>query len=162
MDALARARRIASSVLDPELPQLTVEELGILRDVTLRDGQVSVTITPTYLGCPALHAITADIRQRLAAAGFAQVDVRLALAPPWSSDAITAEGRRKLAEAGIAPPRPAPSGPVPLTLGHHATVDCPRCGSTETTQVAAFGATACKALHRCRACDEPFEYVKAI
>jgi ring-1,2-phenylacetyl-CoA epoxidase subunit PaaD len=162
MDSLALARRVASSVLDPELPLVTVAELGILRDVSLHDGQVAVTITPTYLGCPALHAIEADLRRGLTEAGFPDVTVRVELAPPWTSDAITPEGRRKLAEAGIAPPRP--SGPVPLalTLPRSDGVACPHCGSTDTTRTAAFGPTACKALYRCRACDEPFEYVKEI
>ena len=125
-----------------------------------------VTITPTYSGCPALREIAHDLRHRLAASGFAEVDVRTALAPAWSSDWITAEGRRKLREAGIAPPHAAParSGPVPLTLTgtRHEAVACPRCGSTATTRTATFGATACKALFRCESCREPFEYVKEL
>ncbi|HEY7223959.1 MAG TPA: 1,2-phenylacetyl-CoA epoxidase subunit PaaD [Micromonosporaceae bacterium] len=161
MDLLTRARDVASAVPDPELPQLTLGDLGILRDVVLRDGQLSVTITPTYLGCPALDEIAADLRHRLHEAGFADVTVRLELAPAWTSDAITDEGRRKLREAGIAPPRPASPGPVPLTLAlRPAEVACPRCGCADTVRTAAFGSTACKALYRCRACTEPFEYVK--
>jgi ring-1,2-phenylacetyl-CoA epoxidase subunit PaaD len=159
---VARAREVASSVPDPELPMVTVAELGILRDVTLHDGHVTVTITPTYLGCPALHEISHDLRRRLHDAGFADVAVQVRLAPPWTSDAITEPGRRKLAAAGIAPPRPAPSGPVPLPLTVRSAVPCPRCGGTETAELAAFGATPCTALHRCRGCGEPFEYVKDI
>lgn len=164
MDRLARARDVASSVLDPELPLVTVAELGILREVTLRDGRVDVTITPTYLGCPALHAIEADLRDQLNAAGFPDVTVRVELTPPWSSEAITASGRAKLAAAGIAPPQGLARGAVPvqLMLAPREGVPCPHCASTDTTQTAAFGATACKALHRCRACGEPFEYVKDI
>src|SRR6185369_17239479 len=104
MPALAVARRVASSVPDPELPVVTVEDLGILRYVVLEDGRLTVTITPTYLGCPALHVIEQDLRSSLVAAGFPDVTVRVELAPPWTSDAITPEGRRKLAAAGIAPP----------------------------------------------------------
>jgi len=167
---LAAARAIAAAVPDPELPMVTVADLGILRGVAAEGERLVVTITPTYSGCPALREIAHDLRHRLAASGFAEVDVRTALAPAWSSDWITAEGRRKLREAGIAPPHAAParSGPVPLTLttrggsGGREAVACPRCGSAATTRTAAFGATACKALFRCESCREPFEYVKAI
>lgn len=166
MVSLAAAREVAAAVPDPELPMVTVADLGILRDVSAEGDRVVVTITPTYSGCPALREIAGDLRRRLARAGFAEVTVRTALAPPWSSDWITAEGRRKLREAGIAPPHPAPRhpGPVPLTLTatRPAPVPCPRCGSAATTQTAAFGATACKALYRCGSCAEPFEYVKDI
>ena len=162
---LAAARAVAAAVPDPELPMVTVADLGILRDVATEGERLVVTITPTYSGCPALREIAHDLRRRLAASGFAEVDVRTALAPAWSSDWITAEGRRKLSAAGIAPPHAAParSGPVPLTLtGRREPVACPRCGSADTTRTAAFGATACKALFRCESCREPFEYVKAI
>jgi ring-1,2-phenylacetyl-CoA epoxidase subunit PaaD len=161
---LAAAREIAAAVPDPELPMLTLADLGILRDVTASGGRVVVTITPTYSGCPAMREIAQDLRRRLARAGFGDAVVRTALAPAWSSDWITSEGRRKLREAGIAPPGPAPRGPVPLTLSpaRRERIACPRCGSADTTQTAAFGATACKALFRCEACREPFEYVKDI
>jgi ring-1,2-phenylacetyl-CoA epoxidase subunit PaaD len=159
---LARAREAASSVTDPELPALTLAELGILRDVTVQDGHVRVTITPTYLGCPALREISDDLRRRLREAGFAEVTVQVQLTPAWTSDAITAEGRRKLTAAGIAPPQPAARGPVPLPLPGRRpdAVPCPRCGSADTLVLASFGTTLCMALHRCRACGEPFEYVK--
>jgi ring-1,2-phenylacetyl-CoA epoxidase subunit PaaD len=158
------AREVASAVLDPEMPMLTLAELGILRDVTVQNGRVAVTITPTYLGCPALSEISADLRHRLNEAGFADVTVRVRRSPAWTSDAITAEGRRRLAAAGIAPPRPAPTGPVPLPLivRPRSGVPCPRCGSVETVEMAAFGASPCTALYRCRGCAEPFEYVKDI
>jgi ring-1,2-phenylacetyl-CoA epoxidase subunit PaaD len=163
---LDRARAIAAAVPDPELPMVSVADLGILRDVSAEGEHLVVTITPTYSGCPALREIAHDLRHRLRAAGFAEVAVRIALAPAWSSDWITAEGRRKLREAGIAPPNAAPRhpGPIPLTLTatRRKPVACPRCGSAETTQTAAFGATACKALFRCESCRESFEYVKEI
>jgi ring-1,2-phenylacetyl-CoA epoxidase subunit PaaD len=178
---LAAARAVAAAVPDPELPMVTVADLGILRNVETEGGRLVVTITPTYSGCPALREIAHDLRRQLAASGFAEVDVRTVLAPAWSSDWITAEGRRKLSAAGIAPPHAAParSGPVPLTLttregsggirvsshpelAEPEPVVCPRCGSADTTRTAAFGATACKALFRCESCREPFEHVKAI
>jgi ring-1,2-phenylacetyl-CoA epoxidase subunit PaaD len=165
-EGLAAARTVAAAVPDPELPMVTVADLGILRDVAAEGGRLVVTITPTYSGCPALREIAHDLRRRLAASGFAEVDVRTALAPAWSSDWITAEGRRKLSEAGIAPPHPAArrTGPVPVVLGpaRRAPVTCPQCGSDSTAQTAAFSGTACKALFRCGNCGEPFEYVKEI
>jgi ring-1,2-phenylacetyl-CoA epoxidase subunit PaaD len=164
------ARRIAEAVADPELPMLTLADLGILRDVSIDNGHIVVTITPTYSGCPALREIASDLEYRLSQAGFAGAAVRTQIAPPWTSDWITAEGRRKLHAAGIAPPSPVSSGsagqgargPVPLNLttAPRGRVPCPQCGSPDTEQTAAFGATACKALMRCRSCHEPFEYVK--
>ena len=165
-EMLVRARQVAQSVPDPELPMLTLADLGILRDVAVRDGRVAVSLTPTYSGCPAIAEIRADLASRLAAAGFADVDVRTVLTPTWTSDFISPAGRRKLAEAGIAPPRSqqrAKGGPVPLTLfAPGPPVACPACGSGDTQRTAAFGATACKDLYRCRACAEPFEHVKEI
>ena len=163
---LAAARAIAAAVPDPELPMVTVADLGILRGVEADGDRITVTITPTYSGCPAMDAIRTDIARAAAAAGHPDVRIRTVLSPAWSTDWITAEGRRKLSAAGIAPPHAAParSGPVPLTLAgtRREQVACPRCGSADTTRTAAFGATACKALFRCESCREPFEYVKAI
>jgi ring-1,2-phenylacetyl-CoA epoxidase subunit PaaD len=163
------ARQVAEAVPDPELPMVTLADLGILRAVAAEGERVVVTITPTYSGCPALREIAHDLRHRLTQAGFTDVIVRTELAPAWSSDWITPEGRSKLRAAGIAPPGPArrrqaPPGPVPLTLTttRREPVPCPRCGAADTTQTAAFSATACKALFRCEACREPFEYVKEI
>ncbi len=164
-NVLEIAREIAAAVPDPELPMVTLADLGILRDVMAEGGRLVVTVTPTYSGCPALREIAHDLRYRLGQAGFADVTVRTALAPAWSSDWITPQGRAKLREAGIAPPNAAAThGTVPLTLTatHREPVPCPRCGSRDTTQTAAFSATACKALLRCDACLEPFEYVKDI
>nr|WP_143094700.1 1,2-phenylacetyl-CoA epoxidase subunit PaaD [Streptacidiphilus jiangxiensis] len=163
------ATAAASAVCDPELPMLTLADLGVLREVRVDgDGGVTAVLTPTYTGCPALAEMRADVVAALRGAGFAEARVETQLSPPWSTDDITAEGRRKLAEAGIAPPGTAPrraAGPVPLTLGPThaaAVVACPRCGSADTEETSRFGATACKALRRCRACREPFEQVKEI
>ncbi|MEV5709081.1 1,2-phenylacetyl-CoA epoxidase subunit PaaD [Actinoallomurus sp. NPDC052274] len=164
--ATTDARSVAETVTDPELPMLTLADLGVLRDVAEEDGRVVVTITPTYSGCPAMDAMRVDLIRALRAAGHEEVEVRTVLHPPWSTDWISAAGRRRLAEAGIAPPGAAPrraEGPIPLSLGPTVrTVRCPRCGSGDTEETSAFGATACRALRRCRACLEPFEHVKEI
>jgi ring-1,2-phenylacetyl-CoA epoxidase subunit PaaD len=162
-----RARHIAEQVPDPELPMLTLAELGVLRDVEVtEDGTVVASLTPTYSGCPAMAEMRADVAARLRAAGYARVEIRTALDPPWTSDWITPAGRAKLAEHGIAPPGAAPrraAGPVPLVLTPvRRVVMCPRCGSADTEETSRFAATSCKALWRCRACLEPFEYVKEI
>ena len=162
---VATARQIASSVADPELPMVTLADLGILRDVAIDGDRVIVTITPTYSGCPAMTEIARDLHAALVGAGFADVVVRTQLAPAWTTDWITTSGRRKLAAANIAPPARAAAaiGPVPLTLTvRRSDVRCPLCGSSDTEQTAAFSSTACKALYRCRACREPFEYFKEI
>ena len=157
---MVTAYEAAAAVPDPELPMVTIADLGILRDVRQDGDTVTVTITPTYSGCPAMREIAADLRCRLEMAGYRRVDIATELSPPWTTDWITADGRRKLAEAGIAPPAGKPAaGPVPLTLSR-APVACPRCGADDTRQIAPFSATACKALYQCRACLEPFEYVK--
>ena len=165
-DVLTRAWQIAGAVPDPELPMLTLLDLGILREISLDGDHVTVWLTPTYSGCPALAEMRRDTAARLSAAGFANAQVRTALSPPWSSDLISADGRRKLADAGIAPPGSnarSPAGPVPLTLfAPGPPVACPRCGSADTLRTAAFSGTACKDLRRCRACGEPFEHVKEI
>lgn len=155
---------VAAAVPDPELPMLTVADLGILRGVTQDGDRVIVTITPTYSGCPAMHEISHDVTYQLQRAGYEHVTVRTRLAPAWSSDWITEEGRRKLREAGIGPPNSTPrrTGPIPLTLRPVRVVHCPRCGSARTTVTATFSATACKSLHHCQECLEPFEYVKEI
>ncbi|MEV7964424.1 1,2-phenylacetyl-CoA epoxidase subunit PaaD [Sphaerisporangium sp. NPDC088356] len=164
---MVTAREVAEGVADPELPMMTLADLGILRDVAeVPGGGVIVTITPTYSGCPAMAAIRADLSMALRSAGYADVRVRTVLSPAWTTDWISEKGRRKLAEAGIAPPGPAPvraRGPVPVTLGpSRKRLSCPRCGSDDTEEMSRFGATACKALWRCRACREPFEHVKEL
>lgn len=157
---------VAATVTDPELPMLTLADLGVLRDVREEDGTVVVSITPTYTGCPALDTMRADLLRTLRDAGHRDVVVRTVLHPPWSTDWISEAGRRRLAAAGIAPPGPAPRrapGPIPLDLAPtRRAVRCPRCGSPDTEETSRFGATACRALRRCRACQEPFEHVKEI
>ncbi|MEU2351002.1 1,2-phenylacetyl-CoA epoxidase subunit PaaD [Modestobacter sp. NPDC049651] len=159
-------RAVAETVTDPELPVLTLADLGVLRDVRTEDATVVVEITPTYTGCPAMGVMRADLVHALHRAGFADVDVRTVLSPAWSTDWISAAGRAKLAAAGIAPPGRAPvrtAGPVPLQLGPpRRTASCPVCGSPDTEQTSEFGPTACTALRRCRACGEPFEHVKEV
>jgi ring-1,2-phenylacetyl-CoA epoxidase subunit PaaD len=160
-DVRPRARQIAASVLDPELPMVTIEDLGILRDVTEDDqGRVHVTVTPTYSGCPAMETIRDDLVESLTLAGYRHVDVEFALSPAWSTDDLTDAGRDKLAAAGIAPPGPAvaATGPVSLNL----SVRCPQCGSLDTRESSRFGSTACKSLWVCRACREPFDHFKAL
>ena len=162
------ARAVAETVTDPELPMLTLADLGVLREVAEHDGAVTVSITPTYTGCPALDAMRDDLVHALHQAGFGKVEVRMVLQPAWSTDWISAAGRRKLAAAGIAPPggasRPV-TGPIPPktpALGPPHPVRCPHCGSARTRLMSAFSATACRSLHRCEACQEPFEHVKEI
>jgi ring-1,2-phenylacetyl-CoA epoxidase subunit PaaD len=160
------ARQVAERVLDPELPVLTLADLGVLREVSEEDGRVVVTITPTYSGCPALDEMRADLRRDLRAAGYAEVEVRTVLHPAWTTDWISDDGRRKLAEHGIAPPArigPRSTGPIPLNLTPPPSrVTCPQCGSGDTTELSRFSSTACKALRRCESCREPFEHVKEI
>jgi ring-1,2-phenylacetyl-CoA epoxidase subunit PaaD len=155
-------RRLAGAVPDPELPMVSLAELGVLRALrVLAPGRVEVELTPTYTGCPALESMAADVERVLHDRGVAEVEVRTVLAPPWTTDAISAEGRRKLAESGIAPPAPrraAAGGPIPVEL----TVRCPHCGSTETTLLSRFSSTACKALRRCETCREPFDHFKEL
>ena len=162
---LARARAAAATVCDPEIPVLSIADLGVLRDVEIRgDGRVRITITPTYSGCPAMAAIRDDLVRNLADAGY-DARVEVALSPAWSSDWITERGRAALREHGLSAPGPAPSrtGPIPLSLLPTArTVSCPRCGSARTELTSEYGATACKALYRCTDCREPFEHVKEI
>jgi len=168
-DLVERARAAAAQVVDPELPVLTLADLGVLRDVTIEDGPdgdlVVVTVTPTYSGCPAMATMRDDLVHRLRTAGLPRVQVRLSLAPAWSSDWITPRGRAALRKHGISPPGPVErrDGPVPLTLGPvRRATQCPRCTSADVELVSEFGPTACTALYRCRACLDPFEHVKEI
>jgi ring-1,2-phenylacetyl-CoA epoxidase subunit PaaD len=158
------ARDKVAAVVDPELPMLTLDDLGVIRDVREDRGEVVVTITPTYSGCPAMDEIRADLRRALTE--YDKVEVRTVLSPAWTTDWISEAGRAKLAAAGIAPPGPAPRrapGPVPLTLGPaRTTIACPQCGHPESELISAFSATACRELRRCPSCREPFEHVKEI
>lgn len=160
----------AAAVPDPEMPPLTIADLGILRAVTERDGVVVVTITPTYSGCPAVDMIEAGVTEAVEAAGVGleRIQVERVLAPAWTTDWITDEGRRKLTESGISPPRPLTDpGTVAVSLAAGARepvgeISCPRCGSDAVTELSRFGSTACKSLYRCEACTEPFDHVKEL
>lgn len=165
-ERLAVAREAAGAVVDPELPMLTLADLGVLRGVEVGpDGAVDVWVTPTYSGCPALDAMRDDLVRALTRAGFVPVTVRVQLSPAWSTDQITARGRAALAEHGISPPGRAArrDGPVALSLlPRRRALTCPRCGSARTVVTSEFGPTACTALYRCADCGEPFEHVKEI
>lgn len=153
---------VAASVPDPELPMLTLEDLGVLRALEQVGDRVVVTITPTYSGCPALAAMQADLLRRLGTEGV-QAEVRLSLSPPWSSDWITPRGRELLRRHGISPPGAAPRRRAALTLlPTRRALTCPRCGAGDPELTSEFGPTACTALYRCSACLEPFEHVKEI
>ena len=156
----SRAWIVAAQVLDPELPVVTIEDLGILRDVTEDDqGRVHVQITPTYSGCPAMETIRTDLVETLTQAGYQQVCVEFVLSPAWTTDWLTDGARAKLAAYGIAPPVPrVPAEPVPLTLA----VRCPQCGSPDTRESSRFGSTSCKSLWVCNSCREPFDHFKTL
>jgi ring-1,2-phenylacetyl-CoA epoxidase subunit PaaD len=150
---------VAGSVVDPEVPVLTIADLGVLRSVEVGDdGVVEAVITPTYSGCPAMDVIRRDVEQALHEAGHAVVRVTTVLSPAWTTDWMSADGRRKLAEFGIAPPTPRRgSGTVDVVV----SVRCPQCGSARTREVSRFGSTACKSLWVCEECREPFDHFKA-
>lgn len=158
-----RALEAIGTVPDPEVPAISVVELGIVRDVAVSEvGAVTVTITPTYSGCPAMFEIEKDIRTALVDAGASSVEVRTVLSPAWTTDWIGPEAREKLRAYGIAPPGPAePEGLITLTRARRA-VACPLCGSKDTELRSEFGSTACKAIHVCRSCTQPFDEFKAI
>jgi ring-1,2-phenylacetyl-CoA epoxidase subunit PaaD len=152
-----RAWQIAADVVDPEIPVLTIADLGVLREVTISDGQVEVEITPTYSGCPAMNMITLEIELALDRAGFRNSKVRTVLSPAWTTDWMSEAGRRKLREYGIAPPQGASSRRALFGVQR---VACPQCGSEDTEVLSEFGSTSCKALWRCKSCREPFDYFK--
>jgi len=157
-DLRQRAWDAASAVVDPEIPVLTIADLGVLREVTLRDdGGVEVAITPTYSGCPAMNMIAFEVEIALERAGFANPSVRTVLSPAWTTDWMSEDGRRKLKDYGIAPPLPASSRRALFGIQQ---VQCPQCGSRDTELLSEFGSTSCKALWRCRGCREPFDYFK--
>ncbi|MDN5755747.1 MAG: 1,2-phenylacetyl-CoA epoxidase subunit PaaD [Arthrobacter sp.] len=151
---------IAAQVCDPEIPVLSIEDLGILRDVQLaEDGGVRVVITPTYSGCPAMDAIREDLQTAFHAEGYGDVTVDLVLSPAWTTDWMSESGKLKLEEYGIAPPTgTGHRGPVTLGLA----VKCPLCHSLNTKELSRFGSTSCKALYQCRECLEPFDYFKVL
>jgi len=147
---------LLSSVVDPEIPVLTLQDLGVLRDISVSDGEVKVTITPTYAGCPAMETMRADIESTLAAAGYEQVTVEQTLSPAWSTDWMSKSGREKLLAYGIAPPAGTACGQS------SGPIACPQCSSSDVKLISEFGSTACKALYQCQDCREPFDYFKCI
>lgn len=158
------AWRVLRALPDPEVPAISLVELGIVRGVQLRDdGGVQVVLTPTYSGCPATEAIERSVREALQEAGLGPVDIVLQRAPAWTTDWISEEGRAKLRAYGIAlPGRCEQALGQPIRFHAAPAVDCPRCGSARTQRLSAFGSTACKSLYRCLACAEPFEFFKPL
>lgn len=157
---IGRAYAIAAAVPDPEIPAVTLEDLGILRGVERREGRTIVRLSPTYTGCPATLAIRLDVEAALLAAGIANAVVEIVLTPPWSTDDITELGRRKLRDYGIAPPPPRSASGIRF-FGSD-PVRCPRCNATETARISEFGSTPCKSLWRCEVCREPFDVFKCL
>ncbi|HKO72703.1 MAG TPA: 1,2-phenylacetyl-CoA epoxidase subunit PaaD [Bradyrhizobium sp.] len=156
-ELVQRAWEVVAGVVDPEIPVLTIADLGVLRDVAINDGCVEVAITPTYSGCPVMNMIKLEIELALERSGFRNSKVCTVLSPAWTTDWMSEEGRRKLREYGIAPPQPA--SPRRALFGVE-QVACPQCGSSDTEVLSEFGSTSCKALWRCRSCREPFDYFK--
>ena len=163
-----QARDVVARVVDPELPMLTLEDLGVLRDVEVDDDTVVVTLTPTYSGCPALATMRADVLVALRRAGYERAEVRTTLSPAWSSDWISPRGREALAEHGISPPGDIVStSSTTVFLGNLTAIEpaamvCPQCGSADTREISHFGTTACRSLHTCRSCGETFDHMKEI
>ena len=160
---LEAAWEVLRQIPDPEVPVITLDELGIVRNLRETAGGLEVVLTPTYSGCPATELIQDDVRAALAA--FGEIEITMQRAPAWTTDWISEEGRRKLKDYGIAPPGPVIASEAPIRLVHRASISrlaCPRCGSENTEKLSAFGSTACKALYRCLACREPFEYFKPL
>jgi ring-1,2-phenylacetyl-CoA epoxidase subunit PaaD len=156
-DLRRRAWEAAAQVVDPEIPVLTIADLGVLRDVAVHDGRVEVEITPTYSGCPAMNMIALEIELALEREGIARPAIRTVLSPAWTTDWMSEDGRRKLREYGIAPPV---NGSGRRALFGKQQVECPQCGSEDTELLSEFGSTSCKALWRCKSCREPFDYFK--
>lgn len=166
-DRVAQAWQVLGGVLDPEVPAVSVCDLGIVRDVIEQTDGLEIVLTPTYSGCPATEVIEHDVLAAIGAAGLGPARVTLRRAPAWTTDWISAAGRARLLAYGIAPPGPAHAGgAVPMRFmarrREAPALACPRCGSASTERLAAFGSTACKALYRCTACREPFEHFKPI
>lgn len=158
-EASSTAWDLVAQVTDPEIPVLTIEDLGILREVHSSSDGTHVVLTPTYSGCPAIDQMRDDVREKLTESGYQNIDVTFTLSPAWTTDWMSEEGKRKLEQYGIAPPNGKSSmrrGPIPVQIG----VKCPRCHSPQTREVSRFGSTLCKAHYECLACLEPFDFFK--
>ncbi len=158
MHTAEEVEALLAEVKDPEIPVISIRELGVLRDVSVIDGRVEVTITPTYSGCPAMDVMQLDVERALRKAGVNDYQVKQVLSPAWTTDWISESGRRKLLEYGIAPPPR--SADIRALKGGSMEIACPQCGSTDTEMLSQFGSTACKALYRCNSCREPFDLFK--
>lgn len=154
-------RSILEQVTDPEIPVLTITDLGVLQDVYWQKDELIIVITPTYSGCPAMQTIERDILRTLSEAGYENVQVKTQLSPAWTTDWLSIEGREKLKKFGIAPPAESSKDKRSL-LGERPVIHCPQCNSTNTVVVSEYGSTACKALYKCSDCLEPFDYFKCI
>ena len=152
--------RILETVCDPEVPALTVIDLGIIREVKTAEGKIEVIITPTYSGCPAMDVISMNIKMELLANGYKNVSVKQVLSPAWTTDWMSEAGKQKLKEYGIAPPNPRQQVCHDELFAPHEAVQCPLCESYHTHRISEFGSTACKALFQCDDCKEPFDYFK--
>ncbi|MEW6469523.1 MAG: 1,2-phenylacetyl-CoA epoxidase subunit PaaD [Bacteroidota bacterium] len=153
--------KLLSAIPDPEIPVITIRELGVLRDVRMEGDAVVIDITPTYSGCPAMKMIEDQIREEMDKAGISKFRINLVYSPAWTTDWMTEEAKEKLRAFGIAPPEKTSSDKNVL-MGKKKIIACPRCGSTRTEMVSQFGSTACKALYKCLDCHEPFDYFKCI
>ncbi|WP_169569661.1 1,2-phenylacetyl-CoA epoxidase subunit PaaD [Sneathiella limimaris] len=151
--------QVLELVKDPEIPVLSIADMGIINSIDTTEGAVTVRITPTYSGCPAMDQISSDIKTTLKLHGYDQIEVETVLSPAWTTDFISEKGRQQLFEYGIAPPL---KGAGKASLLGEDEIKCPQCGSTDTEQVSQFGSTACKALYRCKSCAEPFDYFKCV
>ncbi len=151
-----------SEVLDPEIPVINIVELGVVRNVEIKEGEITITITPTYSGCPAMEIFEKDIKNKLSQSGFKQIKIITTLSPAWTTDWLRPETKEKLRNHGIAPPQSDQNGNKDLFSLESKRVKCPFCNSLYTKLISQFGSTACKALHYCNRCQQPFEYFKCI
>jgi len=159
--SIAYIESILEQVADPEIPVLSVMDMGIVRNIEISDDEkVIITITPTYSGCPAMDAISFDIRMKLLSEGIRDMEIRYTLSPAWTTDWMTDSGKKKLLDYGIAPPLSNAARIDKMRFGSSLEIACPRCGSTHTKMLSEFGSTACKALYQCTDCKEPFDYFK--
>lgn len=160
MPTASEIEHLLEAVKDPEIPVISIRELGVLRDIQVQGDHVEVTITPTYSGCPAMDVMKREVEQALGAAGIHNFRVKQVLSPAWTTDWISESGREKLLGYGIAPPPR--SADIRALKGKAKAIACPQCGSTDTELVSQFGSTACKALYKCNACKEPFDHFKCL